>query len=96
MKSFFRRKTLTVEGETITIQELSAADHVAMSEKDANPAEVVCSRCVLEWKDEKPEDIRANVPARVMNEIVGAVLDLSGIEVAKNSEATPAVDSSTN
>lgn len=97
MKSFFRTKEIEVEGEKLTIRELSAGGHLLLSssEKEAVGA-LVCSQCVLEWKDESLESIKENVPARMMNDIVAEVFKLSGIDLAKNSEATPDADSSTS
>ena len=97
MKSLFRTKTVSVEGMTLTVRELSAGDHMAIvGAKGAQAAEEICARCVVDWKDETVESIRENVPARVMTEIVAHVFEISGLEVSKNSEPAPSADSSSD
>lgn len=94
MRSFFKTEKIVVDGEDLTLREFSAGDNAALSDKNAVdlPA-IVCSLCVIEWQGETPETIRANVPARVMRQITEKVFEMSGAD-AKNSEPTPAGDSS--
>lgn len=96
MKSLFKTKTVEVDGLTLTVRELSAGDHMAVvGAKGAQAAEEICKRCVLDWKDETIESIRDSVPARLMTQIVAHVFEISGLDVAKNSEPAPSADSST-
>ena len=99
MQSFFKTKTITVQGVDLTLRELGAEDHRKIFGSDAEIEEnkiapLLCKACVVEWKDETCESITANIPLRLLREIGTAVLELSGISDAKNSEPTQVVVSS--
>lgn len=95
MQSFFKSKVIVVDGVTLTLKELSAADHLAMSGREGlEIAKFLCKCAVKEWEQESEESIGANVPARVMKEIAREVFELSGLDAPKNSEPTPVDGSS--
>lgn len=96
MQSFFKTEKVKVEGVDLTIRELSVKDHLDYAALDKEvKAATVCTRCVEEWKNETPETINSNVPARVLGEVMGHIFRLSGLDEPKNSEATPDGGSST-
>jgi len=95
MQSFFKTEKVTVDSVDLTIQELSVKDHLDYAALDKEvKAATVCARCVHEWRGETPESINANVPARVLGEVLHHIFRLSGLEEPKNSEPTPSGDSS--
>lgn len=95
MQSFFKTEAVTVDGHVLTIKELSVKDHLDFASLDKEvKAATVCARCVSEWIGETPDTINANVPARVLGEIMGHIFRLSGLEEPKNSEPTPSANSS--
>ena len=96
MQSFFKTEKVTVDGHVLTIKELSVKDHLDFPAFDKEvKAATICARCVDEWKSETPETINANVPARVLGEVMHHIFRLSGLDEPKNSEATPDAGSST-
>lgn len=95
MQSFFKTKKVTVDGVEITVQELSAKDYLDFRQlAPAEKAATICARCVLEWQGETAETINANVPVRLLSEVMQAIFELSGLDEPKNSEPTPSADSS--
>lgn len=96
MQSFFKTEKVTVDGHALTIKELSVKDHLDFGSLGQEiKAATVCARCVAEWNGESPETINANVPARMLAEIMSHIFRISGLDEPKNSEPTPAVGSST-
>lgn len=96
MQSFFKTEKVKVDGVDLTIKELSVKDHLDFSSLGQEvKAATVCSHCVAEWSSETPDTINANVPARVLAEIMSHIFRLSGLDEPKNSEATPVAGSST-
>lgn len=96
MQSFFKTEKVEVDGVSLTVRELSAKDHLDFADlPPGEKAATICTRCVAEWRDESPQSINDNVPARVLAIVMGHIFRLSGLTEPKNSEATPVVDSST-
>lgn len=96
MQSFFKTEKVTVDGVELTIKELSVKDHLDYADlPKGDKAATICVRCVSEWQNETPDTINANVPARVLGEVMQHIFRLSGLADPKNSEATPGAGSST-
>lgn len=97
--SMLKRKTINVDGiGEIEIQELSAKGQMAMSEAYKSERQfeatfIACQYGVPDWSGNTPDEIAAALPMVVIQEVAGAVLELSGFteDVEKNSASAPNV-----
>ncbi len=87
-----RTKKIVVErlGLTLTIRELSGADldaiNTARKDETRMVSPLVCKLGVPEWSMEPVEKIAESVGAMVLQEIGAEIYELTGINLAKNSE----------
>ena len=98
MLSLLKVESARIErlGITLEIRELSgkAQAEVAAASSPLLAAAMVCKHGVVAWAEETPEAILESVGPKALMEIGQAIYQLSGIDLAKNSEPAPSDGSS--
>lgn len=91
MKSYLKTQATEIDsiGETLTLRALSAGARSAFMESEGSMADrlaIICQAGVMEWAEEKTEDIASNLSTDMINEISEKIFELSGVDLSGDEE----------